>query len=399
MAARCSPARMWRPAGARRPRPRRSFRPATSSSRRSTKKDGDEVEKLLGKPGSTMINTRDVTSGETALHIVTARRDIVWMVVPRSTRAPIRTSRDNRGMTPLMLASQLGFVEGVELLLIKAGARVDEPNEAGETPLISAVHRRDTADDAHAAEGRGRSRPGGQLGPLGARLCPARGRRAARLIAEIERNAKPSGAAAPDIGPSLRADVLMRMAAADDRTLDELRLALAPDDRRAPRCSTAGATAALRQAAALAGVDPAVARLAFPGGAMDMIAAWIDCIDAAMQAALGRRRAGRHCKIRERIRRARCSSGSTRSPGTRRRCAARWRSMAMPQNLARALQLGWHSADLMWRLAGDTATDYNHYTKRAILSGIYARRWRCWSRTRARARPRPAPSSTGGSTA
>ena len=26
----------------------------------------------------------------------------------------------------------------------------------------------------------------------------------------------------------------------------------------------------------------------------------------------------------------------------------------------------------MWRLAGDTATDYNHYTKRTILAGIYA---------------------------
>ena len=44
----------------------------------------------------------------------------------------------------------------------------------------------------------------------------------------------------------------------------------------------------------------------------------------------------------------------------------------MPQNLARTLQIGWHSADLMWRLAGDTATDYNHYTKRAILMGIYS---------------------------
>ena len=44
---------------------------------------------------------------------------------------------------------------------------------------------------------------------------------------------------------------------------------------------------------------------------------------------------------------------------------------AMPQNLPRTLRLGWHSADLMWRLAGDTATDYNHYTKRALLAGIY----------------------------
>jgi ubiquinone biosynthesis protein COQ9 len=46
--------------------------------------------------------------------------------------------------------------------------------------------------------------------------------------------------------------------------------------------------------------------------------------------------------------------------------------MAMPQNAVRTMRLGWHSADLMWRLAGDRASDFNHYTKRAILAGIYA---------------------------
>ena len=44
---------------------------------------------------------------------------------------------------------------------------------------------------------------------------------------------------------------------------------------------------------------------------------------------------------------------------------------AMPQNVVRTAKLGWASADRMWRLAGDTATDYNHYTKRAILGGVY----------------------------
>ena len=46
--------------------------------------------------------------------------------------------------------------------------------------------------------------------------------------------------------------------------------------------------------------------------------------------------------------------------------------MAMPQNAARSVQLGWRSADRMWRQAGDTASDYNHYTKRATLGAIYA---------------------------
>ena len=66
-----------------------------------------------------------------------------------------------------------------------------------------------------------------------------------------------------------------------DLTLDEIRALLAP--------GIAGNAAfdgwsedALHAAADAAGVDRAVARLAFPGGAMDMIGAWIDGIDAAM---------------------------------------------------------------------------------------------------------------------
>ena len=52
--------------------------------------------------------------------------------------------RDNRGTTPLVLAAQLGFVEGVDFL-ISSGARVDEPDNTGETPLIGAVHRKDAS--------------------------------------------------------------------------------------------------------------------------------------------------------------------------------------------------------------------------------------------------------------
>jgi ubiquinone biosynthesis protein COQ9 len=45
--------------------------------------------------------------------------------------------------------------------------------------------------------------------------------------------------------------------------------------------------------------------------------------------------------------------------------------LAMPQNAAAAARLAWRSADRIWRLAGDTATDFNHYSKRAILIGVY----------------------------
>ena len=52
--------------------------------------------------------------------------------------------------------------------------------------------------------------------------------------------------------------------------------------------------------------------------------------------------------------------------------------LAMPQNLALGARIGWRSADLMWRIAGDTATDYNHYSKRLILSGVYGSTLLAW---------------------
>lgn len=107
------------------------------------KKEADKVTDSLNEPGTQIVNTRDATTGESALHIVTARRDLVWMqfLVGKGANVNIR---DNKGTTPLVLACNLGFLEGVDFL-ISVGARVDEPNNTGETPLISAVHRRDVA--------------------------------------------------------------------------------------------------------------------------------------------------------------------------------------------------------------------------------------------------------------
>jgi len=107
------------------------------------KKDINKVDELLSKPGSVLINSRDLTTGRTALHIATDRRDAIWLNY-LLTRGANPNIADRRGVSPLMRASQLGFFEGVQRLLAR-GARVDEPNETGETPLILAVHRRDTA--------------------------------------------------------------------------------------------------------------------------------------------------------------------------------------------------------------------------------------------------------------
>jgi ubiquinone biosynthesis protein COQ9 len=151
-------------------------------------------------------------------------------------------------------------------------------------------------------------------------------------------------------------------------TLDEIRAMLAPLVAEAA-CFDGWSEAAVASAAAQAGVDPAVAQLAFPGGPMDRIAAWVETVDAAMAQALpAERLAG--MKVRERIRalvQFRLDAATCKEEALRRALAIQ----AMPQNAPGALKQGWHSADLMWRLAGDTATDYNHYTKRAILEGIY----------------------------
>lgn len=154
-----------------------------------------------------------------------------------------------------------------------------------------------------------------------------------------------------------------------DMTLDELRLALAPQIAAAA-VFDGWSDAALAVAAEDAGVKPEVARLAYPGGAMEMIAAWIETIDLAMAEALPQEKLSQ-MKIRERIRSLvafRIEAVAGQEESLRRALAV----MAMPQNAPRALKLGWHSADAMWRLAGDTAIDYNHYTKRAILGSIYA---------------------------
>lgn len=157
--------------------------------------------------------------------------------------------------------------------------------------------------------------------------------------------------------------------ALDNLTLPELRLALAPGIAAAAVFDGWSDTA-IDAAAQELGVAPAAARLAFPGGAADMIAAWIERIDADAALALPQESLAA-LRVPERIRRLvefRIDAVAGREEALRRALAI----LAMPRNLARAARLGWGSADLMWRLAGDTATDFNHYTKRMILSGIVA---------------------------
>lgn len=175
---------------------------------------------------------------------------------------------------------------------------------------------------------------------------------------------------APPREPSAITGLPSDMTDFSDLTLDELRVALAPDIAASAIFDGWNETA-LVAAAEMAGCDVDVARLSFPGSKpMDMIAAWIASVDQAMETEWPAERLAT-LKIRERIRTLvafRLDAVAHIDEAVRRALAV----MAQPQNARRALKMGWHSADIMWRLAGDTATDYNHYTKRAILAGIYS---------------------------
>ena len=100
-----------------------------------------------------------------------------------------------------------------------------------------------------------------------------------------------------------------------------------------------------------------------------MIDAWFQAIDEQMAAKYSADELAA-MKVRQRIKalvEARLDILYADREGLRRAVAI----LAAPPHLRRAAKMGWRAADRMWRLAGDTATDYNHYTKRTLLSGVY----------------------------
>ena len=154
----------------------------------------------------------------------------------------------------------------------------------------------------------------------------------------------------------------------NDLTLDELRRALAPEIA-ANAAFDGWGREALELAADALGADRGVAALAFSDGAAAMIDAWFAHLDGLMLEALPPERLAA-MKVRERIAgliEARLDAIAPEREALRRALGV----LALPQNVARAARLGWRTVDRIWRAAGDTATDYNHYTKRALLLGVY----------------------------
>ncbi len=134
--------------------------------------------------------------------------------------------------------------------------------------------------------------------------------------------------------------------------------------------------AAVDAAAAQLGIDQAQARLAMPKDQVGKVQVYIEAVDRALEEWFTPERLS-GLKIREKIRAIvwkRLEIMETAREAVRRALSI----LAMPQNLPTSLKTGWHTADVMWRIAGDTSTDYNHYTKRLMLGGVYASTLLVW---------------------
>jgi ubiquinone biosynthesis protein COQ9 len=133
---------------------------------------------------------------------------------------------------------------------------------------------------------------------------------------------------------------------------------------------------AVDSAARQLGLDPVQARLAMPKTQAGMIDVYIEEVDRALQAHFTPELLAK-MKIRQKIRALvwrRLEIMGPAREAVRRALAV----LAMPQNLPLALRVSWRSADVMWRIAGDTSTDFNHYTKRMTLGAVYGSTLLVW---------------------
>ncbi|MFL5296958.1 MAG: COQ9 family protein [Phenylobacterium sp.] len=121
-------------------------------------------------------------------------------------------------------------------------------------------------------------------------------------------------------------------------------------------------------AGAACGLSAGETGLLLPRGPEDLAALLSRRHDARALAALAAVDAGA-LKIRERI--ARAVAARLEAAMADEAAVRRWTGfLALPHNLALGGRLAWESADALWRWAGDTATDENHYSKRVLLAGI-----------------------------
>jgi len=134
--------------------------------------------------------------------------------------------------------------------------------------------------------------------------------------------------------------------------------------------------AAVDSAAKQLGVDPVQARLAMPKSQAGLVDLYVQEVDRGLEAYFTPERLSK-LKIREKIRTLVWRRFEIMGPAREavRRALA---ILAIPQNVPLGLRISWRTADTMWRIAGDTSTDFNHYTKRITLGAVYGSTLLAW---------------------
>lgn len=133
---------------------------------------------------------------------------------------------------------------------------------------------------------------------------------------------------------------------------------------------------ALDAAAQSLAVNPASARLAFPGGAMDMIDTYIAMIDGRME------KAARNLDLAAMPVRGRFAAVITsrleQSAPHREAIRRALAILGLPGNAVRATKIGWRTADSIWRAMGDRSTDFSFYSRRVTAAAVYAATLLVW---------------------
>jgi ubiquinone biosynthesis protein COQ9 len=127
---------------------------------------------------------------------------------------------------------------------------------------------------------------------------------------------------------------------------------------------------ALLTAAKNQGIEPVVARNAFPGGAIEMIEFHSLLADRRMVAEFEAADIS-GLKLREKVAlavRLRLQANMPHREAIRRAVA----TLALPIHAALAARLLYRTVDAVWHAVGDRSTDYNFYTKRMLLAGVYS---------------------------
>lgn len=159
-------------------------------------RDGTKATEAL-KDDPSFINTRNPDTGQTALIIVTKRRDISWLRFLLAKGADPSIG-DRQGVTPLMHAALINFTDGAEELL-KAKAPVDQANRRGETALILAVQSKNVGMVRLLVRRGASPDKADHIAGMSARDYAKRDDRTGQIVALLD--AKPDGPVR-DLGPT-----------------------------------------------------------------------------------------------------------------------------------------------------------------------------------------------------